>query len=73
VRLFQWGLVQWYAFVMVSGIVGLSLYYFVPPEAWHWVRSRWYVLLAVIILLSFLTWIISRQRWFQSRLAESKR
>jgi NADH-quinone oxidoreductase subunit L len=27
VRLIQWGLVQWYAFVMVAGILGFVLYY----------------------------------------------
>ncbi|MGC2322592.1 MAG: NADH-quinone oxidoreductase subunit L, partial [Terriglobales bacterium] len=27
VRLVQWGLVQWYAFVMVAGILGFVLYY----------------------------------------------
>ncbi len=27
VRLVQWGLVQWYALVMVVGLVGLGLYY----------------------------------------------
>jgi NADH-quinone oxidoreductase subunit L len=27
VRLVQWGLVQWYALVMVAGLVGLGLYY----------------------------------------------
>jgi NADH-quinone oxidoreductase subunit L len=29
-RLLQWGLVQWYAFVMVAGLVGFVAYY-----AWH--------------------------------------
>ncbi|MFZ3212662.1 MAG: hypothetical protein WA188_14230, partial [Terriglobales bacterium] len=27
VRLLEWGLVQWYAFVMVAGILGFVLYY----------------------------------------------
>ena len=27
VRMIQWGLVQWYAFVMVAGILGFVLYY----------------------------------------------
>jgi NADH-quinone oxidoreductase subunit L len=30
VRLLQWGLVQWYAFVMVAGLLGFVAYY-----AWH--------------------------------------
>jgi hypothetical protein len=27
VRLVQWGLVQWYALVMVGGVVGFVIYY----------------------------------------------
>jgi len=26
-RLFEWGLVQWYALVMTAGLVGLGFYY----------------------------------------------
>jgi hypothetical protein len=26
-RLFEWGLVQWYALVMVAGLVGFGVYY----------------------------------------------
>jgi len=26
-RLFEWGLVQWYALVMVTGLVGFAVYY----------------------------------------------
>ena len=29
VRLVQWGLVQWYALVMVAGLVGFVFYYIV--------------------------------------------
>jgi len=32
-RLVQWGLVQWYALVMVGGLVGLLFYYW-----WYWLR-----------------------------------
>ena len=26
-RLFEWGLVQWYALVMVAGLLGFAVYY----------------------------------------------
>jgi len=26
-RLFEWGLVQWYALVMIAGLIGLGFYY----------------------------------------------
>jgi len=29
VRLLEWGLVQWYALVMVAGLVGFVFYYMV--------------------------------------------
>ena len=32
VRLVQWGLVQWYALVMVGGLVGLVVYYVCDGE-----------------------------------------
>jgi len=33
VRLVQWGLVQWYALVMVFGLIGLTWYYLAPIHA----------------------------------------
>jgi hypothetical protein len=32
-RLVQWGLVQWYALVMVAGLTGMVAYYFRPLSA----------------------------------------
>ena len=56
-RLVQWGLVQWYALVMVGGLVGLTAYYIVPKDVWHWMGMHWFVsavmavaALAVIVL-----------------------
>jgi NADH-quinone oxidoreductase subunit L len=57
VRLLQWGLVQWYALVMVGGLVGLSAYYIVPPTMWHWMGAHWFVtavaVVAAIVVISF--------------------
>jgi hypothetical protein len=57
VRLVQWGLVQWYALVMVGGLVGLSAYYIVPQSAWRWMGVHWLVTvvgcIGVIALLGF--------------------
>ena len=56
VRLVQWGLVQWYALVMVGGLVGLSAYYIVPAHVWRWMGAHWFVtaagVIAVIVILS---------------------
>ena len=59
-RLVQWGLVQWYALVMIFGLVGLGAYYFVPPSTWQWMRSHWYLAIVFAILLVVLGWITSR-------------
>jgi len=43
VRLLQWGMVQWYALVMVGGLVGLTAYYLVPQNVWRWMGVHWFV------------------------------
>ena len=57
VRLVQWGLVQWYALVMVAGLVGLSAYYLVPQSTWRWMGLHWFVTVigcvGVIAILGF--------------------
>jgi NADH-quinone oxidoreductase subunit L len=70
-RLIQWGLVQWYALVMVGGILGFGAYYFVPSEVWHWIVRRWYVPPMCIIVLAILALLVFRVR-SQRRLAVSK-
>ncbi len=49
VRLVQWGLVQWYALVMVGGLVGLSAYYLVPESTWHWMGVHWVLTAAAVV------------------------
>jgi NADH-quinone oxidoreductase subunit L len=70
-RLTQWGLVQWYALVMVFGLVGLSSYYFVPGSTWQWFAAHWFLsivlLLLALLAVAALTWIggrIQTQRTF---------
>lgn len=59
-RLFQWGLVQWYALVMVFGLVGLASFYFVPATAWRWLVAHWYVWVLVAAFIGLLGWMFNR-------------
>jgi len=65
VRLVQWGLVQWYALVMVGGLVGLSAYYIVPPSTWRWLGVHWFVSavagVAVIVVLGFAGYVATHR------------
>jgi len=64
-RLVQWGLVQWYALVMVAGLLGLSCYYFVPPAYVTWLRAHWilsFVLLIVVVVMGGLVAAMSSER-----------
>jgi NADH-quinone oxidoreductase subunit L len=63
-RLTQWGLVQWYALVMVFGLVGLSSYYFVPDSTWQWFAAHWFasivLLLLALVVVALVMWISGR-------------
>ncbi|HZP24393.1 MAG TPA: NADH-quinone oxidoreductase subunit L [Terriglobales bacterium] len=73
VRLVQWGLVQWYALVMVGGLVGLSAYYIVPPPAWRWMGAHWFVTtlaaVGVIVVISFAGYVAAKR---PPQIAETK-
>jgi len=73
VRIFQWGLVQWYALVMVGGLVGLSAYYLLPPPLWQWMGVHWFITavasVAVVAVLGF-GWSLIANR--PERIAETK-
>jgi len=66
VRLVQWGLVQWYALVMVGGLVGLSAYYIVPQSTWQWMGMHWFItavaVAAAIVVISFAGYIAANRR-----------
>jgi NADH-quinone oxidoreductase subunit L len=66
VRLVQWGLVQWYALVMVGGLVGLGAYYLVPESSWHWMGAHWFVtaaaVVAAIVVISFAGYVAANRR-----------
>jgi NADH-quinone oxidoreductase subunit L len=69
VRVVQWGLVQWYALVMVGGILGLSSYYFVSPAVWGWMGQHWILtLLAIVFVIALATLsIVAGRRLFKPR------
>jgi len=75
VRLLQWGMVQWYALVMVGGLVGLTAYYVVPAYAWGWMGVHWFLTAvaaaAAIVVLSLAGFAISH-RPSVPRAAETK-
>ena len=58
-RLAQWGLVQWYALVMVGGLLGLSCYYFMPPAYWTWLRVHWFISTVLIIAIVLLGGVVA--------------
>jgi NADH-quinone oxidoreductase subunit L len=66
VRLVQWGLVQWYALVMVGGLVGLSAYYIVPVSTWHWMGVHWFITavaaVGIIVAISFAGYAAANRR-----------
>jgi NADH-quinone oxidoreductase subunit L len=49
-RLLELGLVQWYAFIMVVGILGMGAYYFVPESVWMWMRVHWFLSTVGIVI-----------------------
>mgnify|MGYP005812209461 CR=1 FL=1 len=59
-RLVQWGLVQWYALVMVIGLIGLGYYYFVPASYLKWLASHWYLAILIVIVATLCGWIVAR-------------
>ena len=63
-RLVQWGLVQWYALVMIFGLVGFSSYYFVPGSTRRWFATHWMLSIVLVFLtllmLMLSTWILGR-------------
>lgn len=65
VRLIQWGLVQWYALVMVGGLVGLTAYYVVPAYVWRWMGVHWFitalVAVGVIVVLGLAGYVITNR------------
>ena len=65
VRLLQWGMVQWYALVMVGGLVGLTAYYVVPQSTWRWMGVHWFVTavaaMAAIVALSVAGYAITNR------------
>jgi uncharacterized membrane protein len=49
-RLLELGLVQWYAFIMVVGILGMGAYYFIPESVWMWMRVHWFLSTVGIVI-----------------------
>jgi hypothetical protein len=62
-------LVQWYALMMVGGILALSSYYFVSPLVWHWMAQHWLLtLLGLMFVIVFVILaIIAGRRLFRPR------
>jgi NADH-quinone oxidoreductase subunit L len=71
VRAVQWGLVQWYALVMVAGIVGVVAAYVVPSQIWTFVRHWYGVGLVALIIAVLLAWFVVRKS-SSERLSEAK-
>ena len=73
VRLVQWGLVQWYALVMVGGLVGLGAYYLAPDSTWRWMGVHWFltviVVVAAIVIVGFAGYVATHR---PPRVAETK-
>jgi len=66
VRLVQWGLVQWYALVMVGGLVGLGAYYLIPESSWRWMGGHWFItaiaVVGAIVVMSFAGYVAANRR-----------
>jgi len=69
VRVIQWGLVQWYALVMVGGFLALSSYYFVPAPIWRWMGEHWFLtfLACVVVVVFAIFAVIAGRRLFRAR------
>ncbi len=72
IRMIQWGLVQWYALVMVAGVVGIVAAYVVPSQIWQFIRTWWYLELGAIVALVVLAIFISLRSPASSQPSEAK-